>query len=298
MMASVRISLGHPSLNAFSSNLDSSTKNKITSAGSGGYILLQATLSPSEILFLAGLSGNIRVTDNFYLNDVYLSLSVTLPATGLEFGFVGMVSMKLGTEVVAGVEQPVLLYTLVQVFIDIGPAGPGLGFMTAFCRTPWEVIPGIHLLFPAKLKVVINLLSGFPTMIAFAGGFRLGNEEANALTAYSQVMVQDDSFSVYFSMQDVSFGNLIRYFVGDSVELPDSVANMLSIGSAVVSFNPDGSGAAATALTEAPEANSLVATSNSDCANVFNLLTFAPLPTGVSSLFFLLLLVSIVINCF
>ncbi len=63
--ASIRIELVSPTLGAFTGFLDQSTKDKITSAAPYGELLMQATISPSEILFLIGLQGHIRVSERF-----------------------------------------------------------------------------------------------------------------------------------------------------------------------------------------------------------------------------------------
>ncbi len=212
-------------------------------------------------------------------------------------------------------EEPVIVTTLVQLFVDIGPSGPGLGLMAVVCRSPWEIFSGIHffLVFQWLSNDASRGLLGVSCQtqgrnqspcrstnndrcdnflfsllymvliatIAFAGGFQLGDGEDTVISAYSQVMVSEDSFAVYFSMQDVSFGNLVEYFVGGGVELPPVVANLITVGSATVSFNPSASTASAVGASTAPAPSDLVASSSSDCDNAFSLLSFAPLPAGV-----------------
>jgi hypothetical protein len=275
------VSLYNPTLASFSSNLDSRTQSKISNATSGDFLIMQATISESEILLLVGLEGHLTVGD-FTMKALFLSLSVTLPATSLEFGIVGMMSMKLRTETMNGVTEPVIVVSLVQLFLDISDAGVGLGFETAVCRSPWEILPGITILFPGKFKMVINLESGILTMVAFAGGFELGEDSSNTLETYSQIMVSDETFSVYFSMEEISFSTLVDYFVG-GITLPAIIQNMISIGSVTVSFNPSDSGGSSTTQSTAPSVSSLVASSGSDasCNNTFSLLSFAPLPSGI-----------------
>ena len=94
-------------------------------------------------------------------------------------------------------------------------------------------------------------------------------------------MVGTNGFSIYFAMQDVSFGNIVKYFVGGGVELPPRLQNLISVGSATVSFNPTASTAAAV-VSSPPAPGDVVASSSAGCNNAFNLLSFAPLPSGVS----------------
>lgn len=82
---------------------------------------------------------------------------MTLPIETFEFGIVGQMKFDIGTEVVNGVTRPVTVTAVIQLFVDFGPEGVGLGFMAAICREPWEIINDIYILFPVKLKAVINL---------------------------------------------------------------------------------------------------------------------------------------------
>lgn len=214
---------------------------------------------------------------------MFLSLSLTLPVTTFDFGIVGMMKMDLGTETVNGVQQPVSVTALVQMFVDVGPLGVGLGFTTAICRTPWEIIPNIYLLFPMKLKVIIDLEDGIPDEIAFAGGFQLGSDPSTARVTYAQVMVdyETQEYSLYLDTEHLGFVSLIENIA--QIKVPAVFENLLSIESATISYNPSASAGAAT-ITQPPATSSLVATTSNSgmCDNPFSLLTFAPLPEGVS----------------
>lgn len=123
---------------------------------------------------------------------MYLSLSVVLPGTSLEFGIVGMMKTDLGTDVN---NEVVSVVALVQMFVDVGPSGVGLGLTVAICRTPWEIIPNVYLLFPMKLKLVLNPAAlGAPKEVAIAGGFQIGNNPSSQGYKLSPSLLFENDF--------------------------------------------------------------------------------------------------------
>lgn len=47
--------------------------------------------------------------------------------------------------------------------------------MVAVCRNPWEIIDGIYILFPIKVKFAFNLITGIPVELGLAGGWAIGS---------------------------------------------------------------------------------------------------------------------------
>lgn len=89
----------------------------------------------------------------------------------------------------------------------------------------------------------------------------------------------NNKFSIYFNTQRLGIAAMIEAFAG--IEVPPVFAGMFTYESTTVSYNPSGSPSSAVA-TVPPSSSSMVATSSADCENAFALMTFAPLPPGVS----------------
>lgn len=118
----------------------------------------------------------------------------------------------------------------------------------------------------------------------------LGHETKNGVSRPVTVTALATSeYSIYFSMERVSFGTLVETFVGGGIKIPSAFHSIISIGSVTVSFNPSFSAIAPT-QTEAPTASSLVAQYSSDCDNIFSLMQFQPIPGGVSEIIYTLLI--------
>lgn len=101
------------------------------------------------------------------------------------------------------------------------------------------------------------------------------------MRTYSQIMVDfgKKEFAAYFSRENVYFGKIVKQFIG--IDLPEVLANFITIRSITISFNPY---AAATVAvpSEAPTTSDLVASQGDGCDSVFELMEMAPLPAGVS----------------
>ena len=140
-----------------------------------------------------------------------------------------------------------------------------------------------------------------------AGGLQLGSGETTGFSAYAMAnidLVSPSKTSFYIKVQQLSFYNIIRFFAGNNVYLPEWVKTAFNLDSVEINFNPGGSSAKSSGGSKyffissinyivtrviyifnaaVPDSNSAVATQGSPgCSNALSLLSMDPPRPGVS----------------